>query len=137
MPKARDRLFVDKKDLELYKRSKSEDMFRDKDNKDLFILAMAYGYKNNVKRALEAREGYVRTEYLKAEDLALINGLAISTESVETLSTPERVFQLAEEYAHAGIRLLVDKIESGSFGSFEKKFEKELHQMYAKELGRT
>ena len=54
--------------------------------------------------------------------------------SVDVLANREEVFQIAEEYAHAGIRLLHDKIKSTQLGgSFDKQFEKELIDIY-KEL---
>jgi hypothetical protein len=126
-----DRLSIDKKDKVLYEKLKAEAIFN-KENKDLFIMAMTYGYKNKVRTALETKEGYVRTEYLKPEDWALINSLAIGTRSVEILSKPEDICQLAEQYAHAGIKILAAKLDSTSFGSFEKQFEKELLEMYEK-----
>ena len=36
----------------------------------------------------------------------------------------KKAYKIAEEYAHAGIKLLVDKIESVEFGSFGSNLKK-------------
>lgn len=107
------------------------DIFKNKSRKEQFIFAMAIGYKNKVKRKLETREGFFLIKDMRLDDEALINAIAINdTNSVEVLANKEDVFRIAEEYAHAGIKLLFDKIESTQFGSFEKQFEKELFDAY-------
>jgi len=50
-------------------------------------------------------------------------------EKIDVLMDDDEVFKIAEEYAHAGIRLLADEIKASSFGSFTKKFEKELFEL--------
>lgn len=126
-----DRIHIDKKDRELYEVLKSEEIFKDRENKDLFVISMAYGFKNRIKEGIEKKEGFVRVEYLSGWDLALINAVAMyDTNSVEVISNKEEVFKIAEEYAHAGVKLLFDKINSVQFGTFDKQFEKELHETY-------
>ena len=67
--------------------------------------------------------------------MALINTIAInvSEKEYEVLSNREEVFTIVEEYAHAGIKILIDKIEALPFGSYEKQLEKELFSTF-KEL---
>ena len=52
-------------------------MFSGKDTKDLFIIALAFGFKNKVRRSFQNREGYVRTEYLTDKDKALLYAIAL------------------------------------------------------------
>ncbi len=54
--------------------------------------------------------------------------------SVDLLSQKEAVYRIAEEYAHAGIKLLADKIRSTQIGSFHKQFEKELRDLCSEVL---
>ena len=126
-----DRLNIDKDDRELYAEVEGEDVFKGRDNKDLFLFAMAMGIASGVSSPLNAKEGFVRTEYLKPEDQTLINAVAISEKrgSVDLLSQKEAVYRIAEEYAHAGIKLLADKTRSTQIGSFHKQFEKELREL--------
>ncbi len=63
------------------------------------------------------------------QDEALIDAVAIAkSNSVAVLSNRARVYQIAEEYAHAGIRLLHDQAISGP-GSFYKRFERDLFEL--------
>jgi len=48
------------------------------------------------------------------------------TGSADVLGDREAVFRIAEEYAHAGIRLLYDRATSSQPGSFYKQLEVEL-----------
>ncbi|MHC4477704.1 MAG: hypothetical protein ACYTEL_18820 [Planctomycetota bacterium] len=137
MPEKRDRINIDKKDRALYKKLDGEEMLKFKDSggsrvrKEQFLFAMSFGFRNGAKRPLESNEGFVLIQNLQPKDEALMIAIAIhDTKSVSVLSDRAEVLRIAEEYAHAGIRLLVDKIESASFGSFEKRFEKDLHEMY-------
>ena len=125
-----DRINIDKKDRELY--DKLEEIFQGKTRKEQFLFAMAIGFKNNVSRPLGTKEGFFLVKDLRPEDEALLDALAIFEEGPEILSNKEKIFRIAEEYAHAGIRILADEITSSSFGSFVKKFEKELFELFEK-----
>lgn len=132
MTKVPDRLYVDKEDIKLYKFLQNEELFNGRENKDLFIIAIAFGYNNGLRKKIERREGFVRTEYLKEEDWALIYSIALDIGPIEILEDDKMIFEVIEEYAKGGIELIVDKIEKTQFGSFEKKFEKELYEIYNK-----
>ena len=128
-----DRVCIDKYDRDLYNKIKEEDIFSGKTAKELFLAAMAFGFKNNTRRPLKNREasGYLRTEYLSIEDRALIYAVALQeAHSEDVLSDKEEVFSIAEEFAHGGIRILHDAITSVQLGSFDKQFEKMLHESY-------
>jgi len=121
-----DRLYIDKKDKDLYDKIK-DDLFKEIQNKDQFLVAMAYGYKYDAKIPLDSKEGYVRTEYLSPEDKALMDAIALSVEdSVDILANKELVFSIAEEFAHGGIKLIHDQVISQQYGSFIKTLEKEI-----------
>jgi hypothetical protein len=122
-----DRLFIDSDDRRKYEEIKKViDFLSDKDTKDLFIFAMLNGFKNNQRKQLNRREGFVRTEYLHDQDLAIIKSIAINYESFDILTDLDNVFKIAEELAHAGIDLLYLEINSQSLGSYEKRFEHEV-----------
>jgi hypothetical protein len=124
-----DRFYVDKKDISLYEKLKAETFFKKKDNKDLFLMAMAYGHKAKSRQKLSTREGYFRAEYLKSRDWALINAICLSLEGIDTLSDGERMFLIAEECAHGGIQLLIGELEAIQYGSYDKHFEKKILDM--------
>lgn len=136
MGKTPDRLYIARTDRDLYEKLNSEEMFKFKDKggtrtrREQFLFAMAIGFRNSVRIPLETREGFFLTKDLHPEDEALLNAVALAeTNSCDVLLNRQEVFQIAEELAHAGIRLLVDKISGTSFGTFEKKLEKELRDL--------
>lgn len=119
-----DRVYISTEDREKYEKLKKEISFlSDKDAKDLFLFAFVYGVRFNSKKALTKKEGYFRTEYLKDADKALLRIVGIFYESFEILDDLDRVLELAEKYAHAGIDILINDLKSKSIGTFEKKLE--------------
>lgn len=125
-----DRVYVSIEDREKYERLKKEVSFlNDKDAKDLFLFAFVYGVRYNTKKLLTRKDGYFRTEYLKDEDKTLLKTIAIFQESFEILNDMDKVLELAETFAHAGIDIIINEIKSKSIGSFEKKLELTLLEM--------
>jgi hypothetical protein len=120
------RLCVDLNDRPLYDQLKQETMFAGRATRELFVIAMAYGFSSGTKRVLENREGsgYVRTEYLTPEDKAFIYAVALSDSGDQSvLVDKETAFRTAEEYAHAGIKILSDTLSGCQMGAFAKHFE--------------
>jgi len=130
-----DRIFIDKKDRDLFNKLDQEDMLKFKGGrrtrKEQFLFAMAIGFKNDICYPLETKEGWFNTRDLQPEDEALINAIAVhKAGSVEILSHRAEVYKIAEEYAHGGIKILCDKIKSTALGTFDKMLEKELHEIH-------
>lgn len=128
MARIPDRISIDRADRDLYDHSmvKSE-VFSNRTRKEEFLFAMAVGFNRRIRRPLQTREGFFLSKDMTPHDEALIDVVAIAeTSSAEILSDKEMVFRIAEEYAHAGIRLIHDQITSGQPGSFSKKLEVEL-----------
>jgi len=132
MSKVPDRLYIDEADRKLYDEISTEIFGGESERrKDQFLLAMAIGFKNKVKRPIKKKEGFFRRDYLRPEDEALINAVAIyDANSIEILLDKEKVFSIVEQYAHAGIRILHGEIKSGEPGSYLKKLERELFEKY-------
>jgi hypothetical protein len=126
-----DRLYVGRGDKEIYDRLEREWILRGKTRKEQFLLAMAYGFKSGLRRPLDHREEFFLRKDLRIEDEALLYAVAIQAEGkLDVLCDKEKVFRIAQEYAHAGIRLLDGEVASTSFGTFEKKFEKGLFDVF-------
>ena len=131
MRRITDRLYVGKGDRELYDRLADEWILRNKTRKEQFLLAMAFGFKGDTRRELDQRDEFFFRKDLRPEDEAMLDAVAIQAEgALDVLSNKEKVLSIAQEYAHAGIRLLADEMEGASFGSHEKKFEKELFDAF-------
>lgn len=128
MAKFPDRLYIDKSDRKLYDDDTLNiEIFSGKTRKEQFLFAMAVGFKNKIKRSLDSREGFFLAKDMHSEDEALLDAVALHDKGyAEILSDREEVFKIAEEYAHAGIKLLSNEVTSGQPGSYIKKFEVEL-----------
>jgi hypothetical protein len=138
---APDRFCIDKDDRQLYDALKVDPFFHGQRNRNLFLLAMAVGYKNELREPLTKREisGYFLEKDMKPEDHALVDMVAVcEMKSVDVLAKRSEAFKIAEEYAHGGIRLLSDQLRSTPHGSFEKLLERELQELREKlGLGRN
>jgi len=136
--RAVDRLYVGKGDKDLYDKMVQESILKNTTRKEQFLLAMAYGIRSNVRRKIEQREEFFLRKDLLLEDEAMLDAIAIRADNaLDVLSSKVQIFSIAQEYAHAGIRLLAAEIEGTSYGSFEKKFEKELFETYETIRGRA
>jgi len=126
MIKIPDRLYIDKDDKKYYD-SLAKEIFLDKERKDQFLFALAIGFKNGINQPIKSREGFIRTEYLNSEDITLLNSIAIyHSGSSQILCEPNEIYKIAEEYAHAGIKIIFDEATTNQPGSIFKKFELEL-----------
>jgi len=124
-----DRFYIDKEDRPYYRKAEEENVinFKNRNQKEQFLLAMAIGLENEQKRKLKTREGFFFSNYLGLEDKTLINAVAIHEYgSADILANEKEVFSIAEQYASAGIRILIDSIDKIQFGKFDKIFEKDL-----------
>jgi len=124
-----DRLYIDKEDRKLYERLEREKLFSKQSRREQFLLAMSVGFRNDLTLPLEKRDGFFLAKDLRLEDEALMKAVALHKSELSVLEDRASVFRLAEEYAHAGIRLLVNDIESTSMGSFDKAFELQTHSL--------
>ena len=129
MSKTPDRFYIDQNDKDIYKEIE-KNLFNNKDNKDLFIFAISEGFKLKKRKKLKSKYGFVRREYLTPGDWAFIYAVAIDTEGIEVLLKMDRVFEIAEEYAHSGIILIKNRLSSIPYGDELKKIEQELIDNY-------
>ncbi|MGA2682031.1 MAG: RNA-binding domain-containing protein [Candidatus Bathyarchaeia archaeon] len=129
-----DRFYVEKKDREDWNRLKDKDSpFAGADNKDVFIAAMMTGYFEKAEFELKTKDGYFFADNLKPQEEAIVKAIAVSkTGSLNVLLDTERVYEIAEQYATGGLKILKNKVFSGEYGSYSKKLEAELLRQYTK-----
>jgi len=123
-----DRLYIDYDDRDVYKKLADElDLFKGTTTKEQFLFTMAIGFKHRTRIPLVKKENWFLKKDMKPDDEALVNAVALAdARSVDILSDAGAVFKIAEEYAHAGLAILHDKVGTGQFGTFSKRFEGEL-----------
>lgn len=134
---AKDRMYIGKGDKELFEKVEMDNHFnfKNKNYKDKFMLAMAVG-SNSGKEGykIEKKEELFHLTDLKEEDIALIVACALKKAGTEILDNMDKVYEIAENYAHIGIKLLADKVDSCTPDTFEKEYEVSIMSLY-KELG--
>jgi len=124
----------DKKDFDLLKEDKSS-FFYGRDHKEIFIMAMVYGFLNNSSKPLGEKHegGHCRVETLSEKDITLIKALAVKkTGSLDVLLDLKEVYSIAEEYATGGISYLKNDVFSKQHGSYEKRLEELLAELHDK-----
>ncbi|MBQ7928617.1 MAG: hypothetical protein IJ287_07765 [Methanobrevibacter sp.] len=120
------RLYIDPETNRYYLEIKRRFNVLQLSNSDLFSLALAVGRYYNVKTPLNKKKAFIRFETISSELLAMIDLLAINEYGVnnqEFFDTPIFGFDLAEEYANAGIKILFEKVYSSNQDFDEFLFE--------------
>lgn len=135
MKKERDRLFVEKEEVnnfKLLREEKDSPLYR-KENKDVFIMAMMMGLKNGVRLPLKSKEGFIREDYLNNDEKSIIKAIAVNAEeNLSVLLDSDKIYQIAEEYAAGGIKYLVDSVFKKQYGSYTTRLESELIEICEK-----
>ena len=130
-----DRVYVEKSAIKDFERLREDSPFKGRENKELFLLAMSTGFHEGSLKKLEKKEGFVRTEYFSPEEKAVIKSIAIRKEGgLNVLLDKKKVYSIAEEYAAAGIKILSEKVFGGEYGSYIKKLESDLVQIYREKI---
>lgn len=127
-------IYISKEARKLFDNMKNQlEEFKQMDNKDLFILAVMFGYLNNRKKKLErlkrTESGFTRERYLLPEDNGVLKAIAIFDEKdISIVNNIPHVYSIAEEYANAGIAYLKQFVFDDP-ASFVKKFASELKKL--------
>lgn len=131
MPQGIDRVFIEKEDKEKYNKIQENSFFQGHTNSQLFLFTLCFGLQNGAERLpLKNKLGYFRLDSMKEEEEVLFKVLAVfETQSVEVLDDPKNIYNIAEEYANFGIKILFEELESTQFGTFHKVIEIKLNDM--------
>ncbi|QCJ47228.1 hypothetical protein [Haloprofundus sp. MHR1] len=86
--------------------------FYGSENYDLFMFVLGYGYKNTVPETIKNKKGaFFGRGRLSDQQQAVIEAVAVAEErDVQVLRDQRMVYEIAEEYANAGIELLHGRV---------------------------
>ena len=129
MGKVPDRLFVKKEDHGDFKllQEAKDSAFYKRGNKEVFIMAMIMGLKQGSRISFQTKQEFVREEYLNDDERILIRAIAVAEEkTLSVLLDMTKVYQIAEEYAAGGIKILKEAVFTQRHGSYIKRLESEL-----------
>ena len=124
----------DKKDFDLLREDKSS-FFYGREHKEVFLIAMVYGFLNNNCKSLGEKHqgGHFRVDTLKEPDVTLIKAIAAKkTGSLDVLLHLKEVYSIAEQYAKGGISYLKNDVFSKQHGSYSKRLEELLVELHKK-----
>ena len=135
-----DRVFIDKKDREVYKTIRTQEGdLQGAENLDLFLIAMMLGYNKNKKLNVNVMEkeninlndGLIRTASFSTDAWDLIKAFAVHIDQdVNVLADNDRMLDIAQRYAFEGISVLNKMYNKDKHGFIDvledlinKKFE--------------
>jgi hypothetical protein len=122
----------DKSNFDLLLNDKNS-FFYKRDNKEIFIMAMVYGFSNQKRKPLKEKHsgGYFRVEYLTDQEKTLMKAVAVkATGNLEVLLDPKEVYAIAEEYASGGIDYLKSEVFGRHQGDYTKRFGELLTEIH-------
>ncbi len=124
-----DRLYISKIDRKMYE---DIDLLNKTVNKEAFLIAMSFGFKNKIRTELKKpKDGFFLLKYLNSEDIALMKAVALAdVKKLDILVDESKVFQIVEEYAHSGIKILSDLIKSRPYADSDEIIEKEISKVF-------
>lgn len=129
----KERMYIEESDKESYDTLREIEPFNNMNWKEIFMFCMALGYSRKVKQAIKKRKELFFVKDFDKEDEALMCALALRDEnSIDVLADRKKIYEIAEEYANAGIKILYEIYECNKFGSFEKEIEKDIFEYYSK-----
>lgn len=91
--------------------------------RDIFTLALAFGYDMDIRTPIEIKDNFANKENFGETLPSLINALAItkSGEGIDILGeNPSDIYRVAEEYANGGLELLNSEYLNGADEFIEK-----------------
>ena len=121
-------IYIDKDDWDLYEKLQEDILnFNKRDRKEQFLFALSVGFKFGSKLKLDRKKEFFRSSYLLPKDESLLRAVALfETKDVLILKNWAKIFEIAEMYAHRGIKLLSEKVKLTPYGTFEKEIEEDI-----------
>lgn len=125
-------IFISKDARKLFDSLQEYNEFKGLENKDMFMLALMFGYSQGKRgrKELKANDrttsGYTRERYLTDIDNGILKAIAVAeTEKIELINNIPEVYAIAEEYANGGVEILKELFYEDP-GSFIKKFAEKI-----------
>ncbi|KXB07693.1 hypothetical protein AKJ51_00260 [candidate division MSBL1 archaeon SCGC-AAA382A20] len=129
-----DRVYIRKEDKKVYDKLQDEDPtspFFERENREVYMVALARGFIDGERLGLNNREGFIRLATLKSKDKAIIKAIAVQEEeTLGILGDKEKVYKIANEYAAGGLQLLKERVLKQNIGSYVKRLESELIETF-------
>jgi dnd system-associated protein 4 len=95
--------------------------------KDIFLYAMAYGYRHGLSEDLEKPRPNIPLSVFSEEEQWLIKSIAVSeASSLEILSDEKSVYETAERYANGALETIYAEVFGGKPGEPYKRMMQDI-----------
>ncbi len=101
----------------------SNEIFKDKNHRDIFMIALAMGYKHKVSKKMKQPYPLINCNSFNDEDVWLIASIAIKEKGLSVLGDMVEMRKIAEGYANAGFDILYKKLYEEKPGTVLKHLE--------------
>ena len=115
MARTNGRLNIDIETKQFYSKIKNKYSSLRLTNSQLFSLALTMGYYKGIKKPLNKKMGFIRHETIPTDLFSVIMLVCMDEYGVnddEWIDNPLILLDLAEEYANAGIRMLMELMDN-------------------------
>ena len=121
---------IEKSQQEEYNELQEEGVFEETSHLDVFLMALALGWENDMRDSLDDSYPLVNTQSMSDRQVWMVASIAIKEEGVSVLNDLTQVRKIADEYANGGFTLLLDKLQQGQPGSELKRIQSELMEKF-------
>lgn len=123
----RDLCYENKELYEKLTREKGSPFFG-REYREIFMVAMALGFKNKSMIPLKKKIPQIPLRAFSTEEKWVIKFIAIKEEkNIEILSNLKKAYNIAEEYANGGLKILSEMVFAHTT-NFDEVLEEELRQ---------
>lgn len=118
---------IEKEDMKIYNElEKSNEIFKNKNHKDIFLLSLVLGFKNKVTKKMKSSYPLINCSSFTNRETWLITSIAIEEKGLSALNDMNEIRKIAEGYANAGFEILQKKLFEEKPGEVLNHFEVEV-----------
>ncbi len=118
---------IEKKDKQVYnKLEQGNEIFKNKNHKDIFLISLALGFKNKVTKKMKEPYPLINCSSFTNKETWLIASIAIKEKGLSVLNDMLEIRKIAEGYANAGFEILQKKLFEEKPGDVLNYFEAEV-----------
>lgn len=107
----------------------SNEIFKEKNHKDIFLMSLAIGYKHKVTKKMKSPYPLINCNSFTNKEAWLIASIAIKEKGLSVLNDMVEMRKIAESYANAGFEILKKKLYEEKPGEVINYFEAELLEL--------
>jgi hypothetical protein len=118
---------IEKNDMKMYnKLEESNEIFKNKNHKDIFLMSLVLGFKNKVSKRMNSPYPLINCSSFTNRETWLIASIAIEDKGLGVLNDMNEIRKIAEGYANAGFEILQKKLFEEKPGEVLNHFESEV-----------